>query len=66
MKKFILHVFFFCVKKLVSSAGNKAGISIWGTIRVLREQRLGMVQTFEQYSYIYKFMTRAVLRALKG
>ena len=31
-------------------------VSVFGTVRRLREQRWGMVQTKEQYSFMYKFM----------
>lgn len=31
-------------------------ISVFGTVRRMRERRLGMVQTIEQYNFIYQFM----------
>jgi protein tyrosine phosphatase len=35
---------------------KNARISVFGTVRRLREQRWGMVQTKDQYEFIYKFM----------
>ena len=37
-------------------------ISVFNTIRKLREQRFGAVQTLEQYDYIYRF----ILAYIKG
>lgn len=35
---------------------GEAGLSVFGTVRAMREQRMMQVQTFEQYQYIYSFM----------
>ena len=40
------------------SNGNPVEASIFGTVRSLREQRAGAVQTYEQYEYIYDFVSR--------
>ena len=33
-------------------------ISVFGCVRKLREQRMNMVKTFEQYTFIYGFLER--------
>jgi protein tyrosine phosphatase len=43
------------VQALRSQKKNKR-ISVFGTVRRLREQRWGMVQTKDQYDFLYKFM----------
>lgn len=37
-------------------AGHPIALSVFGTVRSLREQRYGAVQTAEQYEFIYEFM----------
>lgn len=44
---------------------GKLGLSIFGTVRSLREQRMGLVQTVDQYVYIYWFITIVVDKYLK-
>ncbi|KAL4473957.1 hypothetical protein ABPG72_000319 [Tetrahymena utriculariae] len=41
-------------------------ISIFGTVRRLREQRWGMVYTNVQYSYLYKYMENAIKKILNN
>ena len=31
-------------------------LSVFGTVRRMREQRMGMVQTKDQYDFLYQFM----------
>jgi len=39
-------------------------VSVFSTVRRMREQRFGLVQMVEQYEFIYKFLTH-YLRANK-
>ena len=39
--------------------------SIFGTVRNLREQRMGLVQTAEQYNFLYSFMSSYVSKHFK-
>lgn len=41
---------------------DQIGFSIFGVVRNLREQRLGMVQTEVQYKMIYRLLTGYVAR----
>ncbi len=40
-------------------------VSVFGTVRRLREQRFCMVQTLEQYQYIYEFLAEWI-RSTQG
>lgn len=44
------------IYNLVSEIKEKGTLSVFKTVRLLREQRWGMVATEEQYTFIYKFM----------
>ncbi|EGR34841.1 protein-tyrosine phosphatase protein, putative [Ichthyophthirius multifiliis] len=44
---------------------NNCNISIFGTVRKIREQRWGMVHHSEQYAYLYKYMNLAIEKVLK-
>lgn len=44
------------VEKMQEIGKEKPRVSIFGTVRRLREQRHCMVQTVEQYQYIYDFI----------
>lgn len=46
-------------------ANEKTGLSVFGTVRALREQRMLAVQTVEQYYYLYAFMKRIVSKFVK-
>lgn len=37
-------------------------VSVFGVVRRLREQRYGMVQTEEQYKYIYNFVKMWIIQ----
>mmetsp|Transcript_10628 Transcript_10628/g.20553 ORF Transcript_10628/g.20553 Transcript_10628/m.20553 type:complete len:311 (+) Transcript_10628:10-942(+) len=39
-----------------AQAGEEPSFSVFGTVRQMREQRFGMVQTRDQYDFIYKFL----------
>lgn len=43
---------------------DSAGLSVWGTVRALREQRMMSVQSTEQYEYLYSFMAMVIKKAL--
>lgn len=36
--------------------GGGAGLSVFGTVRSLREQRIMSVNSFEQYQFIYSYI----------
>jgi len=36
-------------------------VSVFGTVRKMREQRMGMIKNPEQYSFIYKYIQRWVI-----
>ena len=42
--------------KVTQALKKLSRISVFGTVRRLREQRWGMVQTKDQYDFLYKFM----------
>ena len=42
--------------KVTQALKRNSRISVFGTVRRLREQRWGMVQTKDQYDFLYKFM----------
>ena len=48
--------------KTIQTQTSSPRISVFGTVRRLREQRLGMVQTKDQYLFIYSFMTQWIRR----
>jgi len=41
-------------------AGDKKRISVFATVRRIREQRWNMVKTADQYKYIYSFFAKWV------
>ena len=46
----------FHMVKVLEVFKQNSKISVFGTVRRLREQRWGMVQTKDQYDFLYKFM----------
>lgn len=49
--------------QLSRSSGN-IRVSVFATVRRLREERWGMVQNRDQYSFIYKFLSRYIAEEL--
>ena len=58
---------FFLTSLIDYQVKNKHTIraSVFGTVRALREQRYGAVQTFEQYEFIYDFIALYLSGKLK-
>ena len=50
-------------KKGMLNSGKDC-VSVFGTVRSLREQRMMMVQNFKQYEYIYDFMEMLIKKNL--
>jgi protein tyrosine phosphatase len=40
----------------VGEGGDGVGLSVFGTVRSLREQRIMSVNSYEQYEFIYSYM----------
>lgn len=51
--------------KVTQALKKNARISVFGTVRRLREQRWGMVQTKDQYDFLYRFMEHWINKYVK-
>jgi len=45
---------------------DKIKLSVFGVVRRLREQRWGMVNTSDQYTFIYKFISDRIDKYMKN
>ena len=50
----------------IQNSTNNARVSVFGTVRRLREQRWGMVNSLKQYKFMYKFMEDWITAYLAG